>query len=182
MKRCMTRIFGVLLSVLMLSTGPFAGPARADFTLLDVAGAWYFYSQRGVGQRNAACQVVSCVGGTCAVGGLSKVQFSLYNGRDGRGVWPEFISPRRVPPGAVATLQINGTSFRLRNTFKSRQFYLLAETAQDARAVLNQLRRLERSDRNGRFTVVAPDGRRFEFSARGVNESLDRMARRCTPL
>lgn len=181
MKLRFSRVCGVILSLFFFLSGPSVGPAKAEFTLLDVAGAWYFYVQRGVGKRNAACQVVTCVGGNCTIGGQSKIQFSLYDERVGLGIWPEFIAPRRVPPGAVAKVSINGTTYQLRNTFKSRQYYQLVETKRDAVRIVDELRKLERSDRNGRFSVTSTDGRVFEFQVRGVNESLDRMSKRCTP-
>ena len=52
---------------------------------------------------------------------------------------------------------------------------------EEAKAVLDRLVALERADSNGKFTVVDPFGARFEFTARGVTGSLDRMVRRCTP-
>ncbi|QDC09264.1 hypothetical protein FHY55_08425 [Oceanicola sp. D3] len=156
-------------------------PARAEFTLIDRLGAWLFYTQRGVGASYAACQVVSCVDGTCGTGRGGRTQFSLYDARDGRGIFPEFIAPRRVPPGGLAKLNIAGREFVMKNTFPSPQFYLQVEDVSDAKAVLNRLVALERADRNAKFTVVDPFGTRFEFAARGVTGSLDRMVRRCTP-
>ncbi|WP_213546851.1 hypothetical protein [Vannielia litorea] len=156
-------------------------PARAEFTLIDRLGAWLFYTQRGVGSSYAACQVVSCVDGTCSTGPGGRTQFSLYDARDGRGIFPEFIAPRRVPPGGVARLDIAGREFVMKNTFPSPQFYLQVESVREAKAVLNRLVALEQADSNGKFTVVDPFGTRFEFTARGVTGSLDRMVRRCTP-
>ncbi len=156
-------------------------PARAEFTLIDRLGAWLFYTQRGVGSNYAACQVVSCVDGTCGMGRGGRTQFSLYDARDGRGIFPEFIAPRRVPPGGIARLDIAGREFVMKNTFPSPQFYLQVEKVEEAKAVLDRLVALERADSNGKFTVVDPFGARFEFTARGVTGSLDRMVRRCTP-
>ncbi|MBY6046840.1 hypothetical protein [Vannielia litorea] len=155
-------------------------PARAEFTLIDSLGAWFFYTQRGVGASYAACQVVSCVDGTCGSGRGARTQFSLYDARDGRGIFPEFIAPRRVPPGGVARLSIGGQDFVMKNLFPSPQFYLQIEKVEDAKAVLDYLVALEKADGNGKFTVVDPYGSRFEFTARGVTGSLDRMIRRCT--
>ncbi|MFY0632308.1 MAG: hypothetical protein JXQ91_00725 [Vannielia sp.] len=156
-------------------------PARAEFTLIDNLGAWLFYTQRGVGVSYAACQVVSCVDGTCGTGRGGRTQFSLYDARDGRGIFPEFIAPRRVPPGGMARLEIAGREFVMKNLFPSPQFYLQIEKVEDAKAVLNRLVALEKADSNGKFTVVDPFGSKYEFTARGVTGSLDRMVRRCTP-
>ena len=155
-------------------------PVRAEFTLRDQAGAWLFYTQRGVGQRYAACQVVSCVRGTCGNDANSRVQFSLYDARDGRGTWPEFIALERVQPGASARLEINGSSYRLTNTFASPQFYMMVSNPKDAQRVLADLRALEEKNGNGKFTVTDPSGREFIFTVRGVSESMSRMERRCT--
>ncbi|MBT0956257.1 hypothetical protein IV417_02565 [Alphaproteobacteria bacterium KMM 3653] len=157
-----------------------AMPASAEFTLLDQSGAWLFYAQRGVGRSHAACQVVSCVRGTCGSGSRGRTQFSLYDARDGRGVRPEFIAPERVRPGAEVTLTLNGKSIQLRNTFKSPQFYLFVKSGSDAQLVLEELRALEASDANGKFTVSTPEGDAFPFTVRGVTTSLDRMGRRCS--
>lgn len=159
----------------------FSQAARAEFTLIDRLGAWLFYTQRGVGASYAACQVVSCVDGTCGTGRGGRTQFSLYDARDGRGIFPEFIAPRRVPPGGIARLDIAGREFVMKNTFPSPQYYLQIERVEDAKAVLDRLVALERNDGNGKFTVVDPFGTRFEFTSRGVTGSLDRMVRRCTP-
>lgn len=170
----------ILAAMALALLGP-GSAARAEFGQIDSAGAWFFYTQRGVGARYAACQVVSCVDGTCGIGRGGRTQFSLYDARDGRGIFPEFIAPRRVPSGGVARLEIAGESYRMRNTFPSPQFYMFIESVDSAKEVLNRLVALEKADGNARFAVTDPFGTRFEFTVRGVTESLDRMLRRCAP-
>jgi len=158
-----------------------SAPGRAEFAQIDSAGAWLFFTQRGVGSKYAACQVVSCVGGTCGIGSGGRTQFSLYDARDGRGIFPEFIAPRRVPPGAVAQLEIAGERYQMKNTFPSPQYYLFIDDKGTAREVLNRLVALEKADENAEFYVTDPWGSRFRFTVRGVTTSLNRMVRRCTP-
>lgn len=157
-----------------------SAPAKAEFTLVDRAEAWFFYMQRGVGRSYAACQVVSCVRGVCAAGGTSRTQFSLYDARDGHGVNPEFVSPSRVPPGGQATLRIGSDSYALRNRLNSPQFYLQAENGPVSKAIVESLVALEATNARARFVVEDARGRVHEFTVRGVTESLERMERRCT--
>lgn len=152
--------------------------ARAEFTLIDRADAWFFYMQRGVGRSYAACQVVSCVRGVCGAGGTARTQFSLYDARDGQGVMPEFVAPFRVGPGEVATLFVNGDRFDLHNRFASPQYYLQAENG-SAERIVDALVALEAQDDLGKFMVLDPEGREHVFTVRGVTRSLDRMDRRC---
>ena len=167
----------VLAVLLPLVTLPL--PARAEFTLIDRADAWFFYMQRGVGRRYAACQVVSCLRGTCEMDETARTQFSLYDARDGHGAMPEFISPRRVPPGARASLFVDGTRFDLVNRFGSPQYFLQANT-DSAQQIVDALRQLEARDALGRFVVRDAGGEDHVFTVRGVTRSLDRMERRCT--
>lgn len=169
----------VLLGVWLLLTLSAASPARAEFTLVDRADAWFFYMQRGVGQRYAACQVVSCARGLCGSRQSARTQFSLYDARDGHGALPEFISPRRVQPGAQATLILNGEQFTLVNPFGSPQFFLQAHP-NSADAIVAALQALEAQDDLGLFQVRDPDGAEHMFTVRGITRSLERMERRCT--
>jgi hypothetical protein len=171
----------VFAAAIFLSGVMWGSPSRAEFTLIDRADAWFFYTQRGVGSNNAACQVVSCVRGVCGSGARGRTQFSLYDARDGRGIMPEFISPRRAMPSQTATLELNGQVYVLQNPFKSPQFYLQVSEVQDAVEIVKQLQNLETQDRLGKFFVVDPQGRRHQFTVRGITESLSRMNRRCTP-
>lgn len=166
-----------LVAGLSLLTAPM--PARAEFTLIDRADAWFFYMQRGVGQRYAACQVVSCLRGICGAGGTARTQFSLYDARDGHGALPEFISPRRADPGARAKLIVDGAQFDLVNNFGSPQFFLQAEP-ESASEIVAALQSLEERDALARFHVRDPGGAEHEFTVRGVTRSLERMGRRCT--
>ncbi|MFT6104608.1 MAG: hypothetical protein ACJA1E_001030 [Paracoccaceae bacterium] len=174
------RLWG-LVSLLAVSMLAMPSSVRAEFTLIDRADAWFFYTQRGVGQRNAACQLVSCVRGLCDTGASSRTQFSLYNARDGRGIRPEFIAPSRAASSDVAVLELNGKTFALQNQFQSPQFYMQVRNSGDADQIVDGLRALEARDRSGKFFVVDPKGRRHQFTVQGITESLSRMARRCTP-
>ena len=153
---------------------------HAEFTLIDRADAWFFYMQRGVGRAYAACQVVSCERGRCAPNSSSRTQFSLYDARDGHGVMPEFVSPKRVAPGESAILAVRGQRYELVNRLSSPQYYLQAENGETAQAIVRALVDLESEERLGKFTVTAPSGREYPFTVRGVTESLVRMNRRCT--
>jgi hypothetical protein len=175
-KSALAGFLSVALTVILLSAPTVA---RAEFTLIDRAEAWFFYMQRGVGRSYAACQIVSCVRGVCGAGGTARTQFSLYDARDGHGVMPEFVAPNRVAPGAFATLFVNGDRFELHNRFSSPQYYLQAENGSAAR-IVDALLALEAQDGLARFVVLDPQGREHAFTVRGVTESLDRMERRCT--
>ena len=176
------RFFSGLLLAAVLCGVTGAGPARAEFTMTDRSGAWFFYTQRGLGQGFAACQVVSCLRGVCSSGTASRTQFSLYDARDGRGAMPEFISPQRARPGATATLDIGGARFVLSNLFKSPQYYMMSRDRAQAAEIVARLRGLEQTDSNAKFHVIDPQGRRHEFTVRGVSVSLDRMQSRCSPV
>ncbi|MEQ3626895.1 MAG: hypothetical protein ABNH26_11700 [Celeribacter sp.] len=175
------RSFLGLLLAGMLSVGT-ASPALAEFTMTDRSGAWFFYTQRGLGQGFAACQVVSCLRGVCSSSAASRTQFSLYDARDGRGAMPEFISPQRARPGQNALLDISGARFELSNLYKSPQYYMMSRTPAQAQEIIARLRGLEEADSNAKFHVTDPQGRRHEFTVRGVSVSLDRMQSRCTSL
>lgn len=178
-RRWTARLQATLWGACLLVSLSAAAPARAEFTLIDRAEAWFFYMQRGVGHRYAACQVVSCPRGVCGPGASARTQFSLYDARDGHGALPEFISPRRADPGAQASLVLNGEQFPLVNPFGSPQFFLQAHP-DAAGPILQALQALEAQDALGRFTVRDPDGREHVFTVRGITQSLERMERRCT--
>lgn len=175
------RILRHLFFVAVFGSASASSPALAEFTLIDRADAWFFYTQRGVGQSNAACQVVSCVRGVCGAGATGRTQFSLYDARDGRGILAEFIAPRRARPGQTAILTIGSKQFSLRNQFRSPQFYMQPDSMDLSKDIIARLRKLERQDRLGKFTVKDPQGRSHVFTVHGINESLARMERRCTP-
>ena len=154
--------------------------ARAEFTLIDRADAWFFYMQRGVGRAYAACQVVSCESGTCTPNSSSRTQFSLYDARDGHGVMPEFVSPKRIAPGEIAILTLRGQQYKLVNRLSTPQYYLQAENGEVSASIVQALVDLESEERLGKFTITEPSGREYPFTVRGVTESLARMERRCT--
>ena len=114
MRVCRSATLQLLLATFLWG-GLLGSPVRAEFTLIDRAEAWFFYTQRGVGSRNAACQIVSCVDGVCGSGAASRTQFSLYDARDGMGITPEFVAPRRARPRQTATLEVNEKTFTLKN-------------------------------------------------------------------
>jgi len=175
--RFATLFCATLLAIFLIP----AQVAKAEFTYVDSSGAWLFYTQRGVGANYAACQVVSCVRGVCTSGPNPRTQFSLYDARDGRGISPEFIAPRRVEPGGTAQLRIGTETFWLRNTFPSPQYYMFIENTADIRKVLRGLVELERRDDNAKFHVIDAGGTEHEFTVRGLTTSLNRMQRRCDP-
>lgn len=178
MRFCLSATLPLLLSI-GLWGGLSNGPARAEFALVDRADAWYFYTQRGVGRRNAACQIVSCVNGVCGAGTSSRTQFSFYDARDGLGATPEFVAPKRVRPSQTAILEVEDKLFVLRNLFSSPQYYLQIEQPDHAEDIISALRDLETRNKLGSFYVVDPQGSRHEFLVQGITESLDHMMSRC---